>query len=309
MKKKVLVLGSTGMLGSMVYKYFSKHSSYKVVGTARKNTLSKIKRKKNPLYLKNADIQVFDAYDFIKSEKKGIFLKNYHYIINCIGIIKPYCKDDDPKGVFNAICVNSLFPHRLSRFLGNSKTKVIQIATDCVYSGKIGGYKEDVLHDALDVYGKTKSLGEVVSRNLLNIRCSVVGPDDFKKVSLLEWLFGHKEGSTISGFTHHKWNGVTTLQFVQICKTIIERNIFNKLRKTSHIYHYLPNRSVSKYQLLKIFTKVFERDYKIEKVSAIGAPIDRTLSTKFSLLKPINKISMQVAVSELKDYIRENKFK
>ena len=36
-------------------------------------------------------------------------------LINAIGIIKPYCKDDDPEGVFNAIRVNALFPHNLAQ--------------------------------------------------------------------------------------------------------------------------------------------------------------------------------------------------
>jgi len=306
MKKKILVLGSTGMLGSIVYRYFSNDSDYQAVGTARKDTLAKIKNKKKLSFLKNRDIQIFNFDDFLKNEKKGIFFKEFHYIINCIGIIKPYCQDDNPKGVFNAINVNSLFPHRLSGLLSNSKTKIIQIATDCVYSGSVGRYKEDFPHDPLDVYGKTKSLGEVASNNLLNLRCSVVGPDDFKKVNLLEWLFGHKDGSTISGYAHHKWNGITTLQFAQVCKKIIDTGAFDKLRKQSHVHHYVPNRAVNKYELLRVLTKVFHKDYLIEKVDSVGKPIDRTLLTNYSSLRPKSLKSMSKAAEELRDYLVAN---
>lgn len=43
---------------------------------------------------------------------------------------------------------------------------LIQIATDCVYSGKKGDYLESDLHDPTDVYGKTKSLGEFSSDHI-----------------------------------------------------------------------------------------------------------------------------------------------
>ena len=43
--------------------------------------------------------------------------------------------------------------------------KVIQIATDCVFDGLKGNYTEDDKHNAIDVYGKTKSLGEVSADN------------------------------------------------------------------------------------------------------------------------------------------------
>ena len=291
MKKKVLVLGATGMLGSMVYGYLDKYSRHKIAGTARNNIFP----------------QSFEVFDFFEGEKRYDFLKDFDYIINCIGIIKPFCKDDDPKGVFNAISINTLFPRRLSEFLRNSKTKVVQIATDCVYSGRVGQYNEDSVHDALDVYGKTKSLGEVNRDNLLNIRCSLVGPDKHKKVSLLEWSLNQKDGAKLKGYAHHKWNGVTTLQFAKVCQRIIDNNLFDRLRKTSHIHHYLPNKTVNKYELLKIFAGVFDRNYSIEEVDDVGEPVDRTLSTKFSSLKPVDKNDMKEAVRELKNYSAENR--
>ena len=45
-----------------------------------------------------------------------------------------------------------------------------------------GVYVETDLHDALDVYGKTKSLGECQEPNVYHLRCSIIGPEpkDFK---------------------------------------------------------------------------------------------------------------------------------
>ena len=100
---------------------------------------------------------------------------------------------------------------------------MIQIATDCVYSGKTGGYNEDSLHDALDAYGKTKSLGEVRSSTFLNIRSSIIGPEINHKVLLLEWFLKQPKGAVLNGFSNHLWNGVTTLQFAELCLTIIKK--------------------------------------------------------------------------------------
>lgn len=287
--KKVLVLASTGMLGSMIFNHLKRNSTYEVVGTSRKED--------------NKEALFFDVYDFLNKPEKYFSLKDFDYIINCIGIIKPYCKDNDPEGVLNAINVNALFPNKLAKFLIGSNTKILQIATDCVYSGKKGNYVEDDVHDALDVYGKTKSLGEVQSKNLINIRCSIIGPEQGKHVSLLEWFLNQEKGAVLQGFSHHQWNGITTLQFSQVCQHIIDKDLFEKLRKTSHVHHYLPNETVNKYELLSIMAEVFNKDYKITKVDNIGEPVNRTLSSKFSILSNETKISMKEALLSLKNFM------
>lgn len=289
--QKILILGVSGMLGSIVYKYLK--SKYKnVTGTVRK------KFKKNNLL-------EFDAQNFLINRKKYNFIKNYDYIINCIGIIKPYCKDDDEKGITTAIEVNALFPHKLAQYLINTNVKVIQIATDCVYSGKDGSYSEKSLHDALDVYGKTKSLGEVYgNKNFLNIRCSIIGPEQKAYLSLLEWFLHQPDKSELNGFTHHKWNGVTTLQFAKLCESIINSKNFDKLTSLSSIHHFVPNNTVNKYQLLNIFTRHFKKNYKINKVGNIGPAVDRSIISEHSMLNDIfGNSSMNKAIAELAKYM------
>jgi dTDP-4-dehydrorhamnose reductase len=244
--KKVLVLGVTGMLGSMIYDYLRRNDELNVAGTFRDNKSDLIINDNNKLYQ-------FKANNNIEKQLLNIYKRfGYDYIINAIGIIKPYCKDNDMQGVYNAIIVNSLFPHKMANVVKtiNKKIRIIQIATDCVYSGKDGMYDENAKHDPLDVYGKTKSLGEVNSENLLNIRCSIIGPEIKGKMSLLEWFLSNPDGSTINGYSHHKWNGVTTMQFAQLCENIIIQNSFNKLLEQNFILHYIINKTVAKYDLL-----------------------------------------------------------
>lgn len=288
MKIKVLVLGKSGMLGSMVYKYLKDNSDFEVKGTER---------------------DIFDAEKFIHKPDKYVIVKNYDYIINCIGIIKPYCNDDDLDGVRRAIKVNAMFPHVLANYVKDDNTKVIQIATDCVYSGKEGNYKEDIPHDALDVYGKTKSLGEVFDeKHFLNVRCSIIGPELKGKLSLLEWFLNQEKGTELKGFTHHKWNGVTTLQFSKLCEKIIEKDLFNKLVEVSTLHHFIPNTTVDKYELLNIFQDVFVTDYQIEAVDDIGSPIDRSIDTNYKLLATIYPAQdMKSAIEELDQYLKSNK--
>jgi len=110
-------------------------------------------------------------------------------------------------------------PHALAQATAKvlPMAKVLQIATDCVYSGKTGNYDEAAKHDALDVYGKTKSLGEVNARHVLNIRCSIIGPELKGRLSLLEWFLSQPTGARVNGYAHHQWNGITTLQFAELC--------------------------------------------------------------------------------------------
>ncbi|MFA6533786.1 MAG: sugar nucleotide-binding protein [Patescibacteria group bacterium] len=294
---KVLVLGASGMLGSMVYNYLSADSQLEVRGTLRKE--------EPPFYF--LDAENFKAEDLAKILNDC----NPDYIINCIGIIKPYCKDDDSVGCLRAIKVNTLFPYLLAEAAKGKKIKIIQIATDCVYSGRQGEYTENTPHDALDVYGKSKSLGEVQADNFLHLRCSIIGPEKKNKLSLLEWFLSQPAGAELKGFTHHRWNGVTTLQFAKICAEIINQgeDYFAELLKISAVHHFVPNTTVNKNELLHIFAEVFAKSVRIMAVDNISQPVDRTLATNFKLLlKESTTKPLKVALQELKNYIEKHNF-
>lgn len=270
---KILIIGSSGMLGYQVLKTFSKIKSFKISATYRnKNFLKKINFKKN-----------FRNINFIKHDvsKKKLVISKYNYIINCVGIIKPKIQESNNESILNAININSIFPFYLSKYC-SPKAKIFQIATDCVYSGEKGNYYENFPHDPRDIYGKTKSLGEINKNNFYNIRCSIIGKELYFKKSLLEWFVNQKKNASLSGFDNHLWNGLSTKVFSELIAAIIIYKI-----KIPNIMHLCPRNRVSKYQLLLMFKKYFSRkDLTIKKVKAINL-IDRTLSTSY---KEINKI-------------------
>lgn len=196
------------------------------------------------------------------------------YVINCIGIIKPHISDTNDKQRLNAIQINSLFPQKLADWAYEQGVKVIQIATDCVFSGQKGSYLESEAHDALDVYGKSKSLGEVPNPAMMHLRVSIIGPEVGRSTSLLEWVRNQPKDAQIFGFTDHMWNGVTTSHFGKVARGIIESNLFK-----AGVFHLIPGDRLPKDKLVKKIASVFGRDDIEIQPKASGNTVDRTLET------------------------------
>jgi dTDP-4-dehydrorhamnose reductase len=274
---RILILGGSGMLGAMVYDFFTSKDEFIVGVTYRNNPLSKFNMEQKSSEWK------LDVLDSGYKENLKQIIKEFspEYIINCIGIIKPYIKPNNSISVYRAIQVNSFFPHILNEICQNSETKIIQIATDCVYSGDKGNYIESDLHDCTDVYGKSKSLGEIISNNFLNIRTSIIGPELKSRLSLLEWFLSKGESDMIEGYSHHFWNGATTLQFAEYCYKVIKENNFYNLRNLNSSLHLVMNNSVSKLELLHIFKKVYNKNIIIKESNLTSPKVDRTLQSIF----------------------------
>jgi dTDP-4-dehydrorhamnose reductase len=265
-KTKVLVLGGSGMLGSMVVDFLSRDSALDVAATVRSDAM---KRQMCGAY-DNVEWIVFDP---AAGDAGGLFAGR-SWAVNAIGITKPLIRDDRPDEIERAVEINARLPHLLAHAAKRAGARIIQIATDCVYSGAKGMYREQDAHDALDVYGKTKSLGETFHDNVHHLRCSIIGPEpkDFK--FLIEWFRRQAPGATLKGFANHQWNGVTTLQFAKLCRGIIGGGI-----DLGHLLHVVPAGTVSKADMLHEFARAYNRqDLSIETVDA-PTVIDRTLAT------------------------------
>jgi len=271
MRSDILILGASGMLGSMVVDYLSRNKSFHVTATVRTHHyLDKLKAT-----IKEVDWQLFSVKDNAETVNRFVSLGRFDWIINAIGIIKPYARDDQTAERENAIKINALFPYWLATATEKNGSKILQIATDCVYSGNKGHYVESDKHDALDVYGKTKSLGESPSDSFHHLRCSIVGPEIKSFLSLQEWFLRQPDNAQVNGYSNHMWNGLTTLHFAKICEGIITSGI--SLPKLQHI---IPSGEISKNSLLNKYASVYER--QDIQITAIEAPtiIDRTLKTE-----------------------------
>ena len=238
----ILVLGSNGMLGRYVYTYL-KQSFSNVIGLTRKDVDASRITDNIPLVIKNDDV-----------------------VINCIGVI-PQRGITEP---MTYIMVNSLFPHVVSGMCNTVRAKFIHVSTDCVFSGTVGEYTEDSVHDATDLYGRTKSLGE--PSNATIIRTSIIGEELLNKKSLLEWVRSNK-GGVVQGYANHHWNGVTCHTLAKIIEHIITTRSF--WSGVKHIHSPAP---LSKYNLITTINEVYDLGIKVNPVLTHNS-CDKTLKS------------------------------
>ena len=247
MKKKVLILGSTGMLGHQVVNYFLKFDDYNVIDIAFRSKLRE-------------ETIISDVTDKTAFEKVVTKLKP-DFIVNCIGVLI-----HGSSNVENAIYLNAYLPHQLKKISKNIGAKLIHISTDCVFSGDKGGYIESDVKDGKGVYSQTKILGEIEDDANLTLRTSIIGPElKGNGEGLFHWFMSQQ--GDITGFTRAIWSGVTTLELVKAIKWSIESDI-------TGLYHVTNNSSISKYELLKLFQKYTKKDIDIKSVD--GKNIDKS---------------------------------
>ena len=237
---KVLVLGAGGMLG---HKMVEALADFELIAPTRAE------------------------FDVTTHSLDQFGLTPDDYIVNCVGGIPQKNKTNQ-----EMITLNANFP----RVLATLPQKVVQIATDCVYSGFDGGYSEISVKDPNSLYGASKASGEVKSGNMMHIRCSIIGPELTSKQSLFEWVRNQPLGETIMGYANHRWNGVTTEAFGRVVRGILTEGLF---RPTTQ--HLVPADSVSKAELVRLIAKRTGRPDLNIVPQIMPNPIDRTLKTMY----------------------------
>ncbi len=266
---KILVLGASGMIGSCIYSYL-KTKNHSMTGTYYSK--SKIK---NHSVIKN--IEKLDCLNFGEVEK-FISICKADVIINCIGITKHIASKKNVDLIFK---LNSDLPILLAKHCLQEKKRLIQISTDCVFDGLRGNYSEYDQPNASDVYGISKANGEIHDKQNLTIRTSTIGHELSTKYGLLEWFLDQDE--QVNGFSKAIFNGLTTNFLAQVINEFaIHDNMYG-------LYN-ISGEKISKYHLLKIINKVYNKKIKIIKDESFI--IDRSLNnskfSKFSNLKVPN---------------------
>lgn len=272
-KKKVAILGATGMLGSAIYKELK--DSYELVLVVRDREKIGLLDRAHGGVAKH-HVTVFDAVrfyeDFLNKKAYGSeyfsdfvrSLVDADYIVNTIGITIPYALETQHYTFF----INSFLPHMLASAFGS---RLIHVTTDCVYNGKEGfPYDEKAAISPVDIYGLSKGFGE--PQAALTIRTSIIGRELEGFTGLVEWFLAQK-GKKVTGFANHFWNGITTKQFAKVCDMIMSNpDLFPK----AGVYHIFTN-PVSKYDMLLALQKRFNVDCVI--TPEYENKLNRTLTT------------------------------
>lgn len=221
------------------------------------------------IFNREKTIQNVNIEEIISVEKAVTELKP-DAIINAVGIIKQL---PSAKNVIKTLTGNSIFPHQLLEISDRIGSRLIIISTDCVFSGAKGQYTESDVSDALDLYGKSKFLGEVAADNCLTLRTSIIGRELNSSHGLVEWFLSN-EGKSVKGFTRALFSGFPTVVLADILAGLIENH--PKLHGLFHV----SSEPISKYDLLKLIMDAYHVNVEIEPFDDFD--IDRTLdSTKF----------------------------
>lgn len=259
---RLLILGGTGMFGHQLY--HAARSRVETWVTVRGGAASS-----HPLFSEselhpNHIVTGIDA-TVPSTYADAIARIQPHAIVNCIGLIKQRAEIDD---AVEAIQINALFPHQLARCAAAAGARLIHISTDCVFSGRTGGYRESDSPDADDLYGRTKLLGEVTGPGALTLRTSMIGRELSTNRGLVEWFLSRRNQDA-QGFTHAIFSGLTTPVLAALILDIIERH-----PDLTGLYH-VAAAPIDKYRLVGLLNTAFGANVRITPSDRLR--IDRSL--------------------------------
>ena len=264
MAQKVLILGSEGMLGTAVARVFRNDSRFETSGTQRS---------------KSKERDYFQA----GTTNLDTLFNDFHpdIVINCLGVVKQSNKHGD---IDKMTYINGQFPIELAKKSAEANSRLFHISTDCVFSGKAGGYKETDIPDPVDAYGVSKLLGEESARfGAMVLRTSIIGyenPGNSK--GLLSWFLGLTDRE-IPGFRNAYFSGLTTSALSDHILQLILRN-----EHVAGIWHLSGDR-ISKFDLLELLQGKFRPEARIvpQELPVLDRSLDDALfRSRFGLVKP-----------------------
>jgi dTDP-4-dehydrorhamnose reductase len=267
MVNRVLVLGGDGMLGHKVFQVFNENHETHATFLTHEHYASAF-----PTYREVPSSRIHLGIDALNSEviERLLNLVRPDVVVNCIGLIKQLKEASD---FVLAIRMNSLLPHNLARICTSIGARLVHVSTDCVFSGNKGMYTEEDPSDVMDLYGKSKALGEVDYSPHLTVRTSIIGREWVRSTALLEWFLS-QQGKTVRGYKNAVYSGFTTESIARLIRrTITERP------DVTGLWH-VSSDPVTKVELLTRIRDAWGLNIEIEPFDDV--PCDRSLdSTRF----------------------------
>lgn len=204
-------------------------------------------------------------------------------IINCAGVIP-----NRPAPPSYMAAVNGVGPYNLAELAGKFDARLVQMSTDCVFSGRTRPHPcaSDDYVDPIDVYGRSKLLGEVRAPHVTVVRGSFIGMGEH---GLLNWLL-HESG-IIDAWKDAYWNGTSVKRMAgHLLDIALDPATAGKL------LHVAARAAVSKAALVQRF------------VEALDLPVSLAFVDKpriWRVLEPnIETVPVMQAVDELVNEVR-----
>jgi dTDP-4-dehydrorhamnose reductase len=243
---KILILGGSGMLGHTFMRLW--RDKYDIKTTLKHD----FDYYDNKLFNSENSFVNLDILD----ESKLLKIMDHFspdIVINCIGITKQIINDLESEV---PIQINSLFPHKLSKYCRKYNSRLFLLSTDCIFSGRKGFYSENDISDAEDLYGRSKYLGEVTDSNVITLRKSTIGLELNNKHGLIEWFL--EQSGQVKGYKRAIYSGLTSSVLVDVIEEIMLNHTC-----MSGIWT-IASKPISKYSILKYLADRIENDIDIE---------------------------------------------
>jgi len=171
-------------------------------------------------------------------------------VINCAGLIP---LRGSP--AIDEIATNALGPHVIGAVCRAKNLRMVQVSTDCVFNGNKSGVKGRLkTPDAVDLYGRTKAIGEVGD---LIIRTSFVGPEH----GLWQEVFAAT--GPLYGYTDWLWSGSTVWD---VAASVVDVALSNK----RGIVHLATKEPISKFAVVSILNRMADTRPPVKVVSVGG---------------------------------------
>lgn len=259
---KVLVFGASGMIGSAMFRALSEKFDWQVWGALRKFE-DKIffSNEHHARLIPNVDVEKQDAL------VRAFAQVQPDVVINCIGLTKHHRQSYD---ALLSIPLNALLPHRMADLCAASGARLVHVSTDCVFSGSKGRYVEGDAPDAIDVYGKSKYLGEVDYPHAITLRTSTIGHELQSAYGLLEWFLAQQ--NSCKGFRRAIFSGLPSAVFAQIVRDVVIP------RPDLHGLYQVGGKPIDKYSLLRLIAAEYGKQTDI--VPDDSFVIDRSFSSE-----------------------------
>ncbi|RYZ87487.1 MAG: SDR family oxidoreductase [Proteobacteria bacterium] len=252
LRPRILILGGTGMLGHELWRTLTKkfQDTWVTVRSASgvNSPLDGLVPASDNRIVRSVDVADFERLHSLFNEL------NPTVIINAVAVTKRNeGEKGDPASIAHVLRINAELPHQLASWAKPRGVRVIHFSTDCVFNGDRGGYSETDVPDAMDLYGRSKLLGEIdqVEGNCITLRTSLIGRELARKTELLEWFLGQK-GKSVRGYRNAVFSGVATWVMADLVISLIEKN--SDIRGVFQI----AAEPIDKFTLLQIFNDVFK---------------------------------------------------
>lgn len=193
-------------------------------------------------------------------------------VINCAGVHDTFGRSSPtPERMINS---NAIGPLVLAEECGARGIALIHVSTDCVFSGKLGtGLRHGNYQtpDPIDMYGRSKLLGEPEGDHVTVVRTSFIGLDH----GLMAWFLSHAQSvearPEVPGWMDASWSGSTVDEVARRLVAMVDE-------PPGGIVHLATEKPISKDEVLRHIRAQWPETEKVRIVQAHIPHVNRALT-------------------------------